>query len=209
MSRRAPTTSEKGQVMPVFLAALVVIMLAAGLIVDLSPAFTKKIQQRACLERIDMELGLAGSMLCDSQTETISTAKAVADRALSTARAAGYEGQVTVWFYEPAPNGTRFPKVDDNDRLWAWEVELSDPAQTTFGKFAGMGDFTVSSATAGSANPYSRVEVWRNATDDVKLMWTARAGNNGFDNGSGTTWSDSPDSLNAEFERAYGNLRDY
>lgn len=131
---------------------------------ELVPAISHSLNQRQALARAQSELALPSSILLDAQGTTVAgpdTAAEVAKRAVASVRDAGFDGKVTVWFYEP-PVGV-YSRVDANDRVWAWQVDLSDQAPTILASVTGSDGITVTSSEAGSANPYARARVFRSA----------------------------------------------
>lgn len=199
-----PRESRSGQVWSVFLGCLATVVVMLAIVTELSPAFTAQIAQRAHLDAVESELGLPSSVLLDGQGTSASggdTAANVAHRAVDVLRDAGFAGRIDVWFTEGAEGDG---KVDANDRLWAWQVTLTEERSTRLSAFTGSTGIEVRSSTTGHANPYARERVFRSTVDVGRSMhYTCESGYAI----SAQAASDIPDALKSEYSAAHAALR--
>lgn len=203
------TRNERGQVWVTFIGCLSVLAIVLAIVTELSPAFSAKAAQRGYLDAVECELGLPSSVLLDGQGTTPSgpdTAHSVARRAVECCRDAGFAGVVRVWFYEPTEGTGR---VDANDRLWAWQVSLSETCPTRLSGFTGTDGIHVESSTAGTANPYARERVFRSATSQAgqAACYVSESGSALVRDASVGSIDDMPEGLREAFGRSMDGLR--
>lgn len=203
-------TKERGQVWAAFLVCLGVLLVIMAIVGELAPAFSQSLNQRQALARAQSELTLPSSILLDGQGTTMAgpdTGYEVAKRAVSAVRDAGFDGKVTVWFYEP-PVGV-YSRVDANDRVWAWEVDLSQQAPTILSSATGSNGITITSSEAGSANPYARARVFRSSISSggEACRYVCEAGDEIVLEDSSLSFESMPTKLKDVFNDTINSLR--
>lgn len=205
-----PRLRQSGQVWASLLACLAIVLVMVAIITELTPALNAKLAQRECLDRVSAELGLPSSMLLDSQGTTAAgcdTARAVASRAVAAARDAGFSGTVDVWFHEVAEG---VGNVDANDRLWAWQVTLSQTSPTRLAGITNTNGIEVVTSKTGHANPYARGRVFR-STGSIGGQSCHYASTQGDDVAlvASDVGADAlPEQLKGELDRGMSELRD-
>lgn len=157
MDRRQIGAALPGQVAIIFALALSVLILVAGLAVDVGGALSVKTSQTGQLEAASQSCMARANAVKYSPTPG-ATARAQALDVLSAAR---FTGTATVWYAEAPAERT-----GERDRFGGTLLSIEQPYETSLLTVAGMAEIDVASSLAWTIHPYSSSKVYRPGSID-------------------------------------------
>lgn len=148
--------SEEGSISPLTMAIVAAMLVLSGITVDLAIAGAQQQIQSNDLAAAhdDMMSAPVALQLKNSDNPGLFCARTVA----GSLRENGYDGKVTVWYYEAASS-----QVPASKRAMAWAVQTETAMPSLFLRFSGFDELPVGSFTVGSMMPYSLEDTWRPA----------------------------------------------
>lgn len=147
---------ERGNVLLLTAAFLPILFAVLAFGVDAVQAIEAKAAQESALQAVQ-ELRMAPVVTLRAKNAEDPGAL-IARTAMGTLREEGFEGSISVWFYEA---GRADGLHDKTRRLYAFEVVVEDRVPTAFARLFGMAAMPVASSFAASSQPYSEFEAWR------------------------------------------------
>ncbi len=145
---------EQGNMLPIILASCLVLFAVVGLVIDQGVAYAVKARQENTLQVVrdacmDSSFALTAKHV---QNPGVLTAQ----RIVETARNEGFNGKITVWFYEEDPH-----LLAKSERLWIVGVQLEEAVPAMFLQSFALDDIEVASTRVITARPYASEQVWR------------------------------------------------
>ena len=143
-----------GQVAVIFIVAIGCLLIAVGLGVDASTAYSAKTGQEAVLEAVrQSSLGMSNAVKYSENP-----GHEAREEVVELLSDNGYTGAAEIWYAE-------LPESDSgaNDRYAGVYVKLSNDTPTTFLKLAGRDKLTARSTAIWTIHPYSTGNVYRPA----------------------------------------------
>ena len=156
MASRKPRRASglSGQVAAVFIVALACLLIAVGLGVDASTAYSAKAGQEAVLEAVrQSSLGMANAVKYSENP-----GREARDEVVELLSDNGYSGTAEIWYAE-------LPESESGatDRYAGVCVMLANDTPTTFLQLAGRDKLTAKSTAIWTIHPYSTGTVYRPA----------------------------------------------
>lgn len=145
---------EKGNMAPLLLVATVFVIVIASFGVDQSLAYGAKASQENLLEQ--MRLTCMDNAFALKVKSSENPGKDIASEAFQVAREQGFQGPITVWFYEKP-----WYEVSEASRFWVIGFQLEENAPTIFARGWGLYSLPVASWKVVTAEPYAASQVWR------------------------------------------------
>ena len=154
MASRKPRRASglSGQVAAVFIVALACLLVAVGLGVDASTAYSAKTGQEAVLEAVrQSSLGMANAVKYSENP-----GREARDEVVELLSGNGYSGAAEIWYAE-------LPESESgaSDRYAGVYVMLANDTPTTFLQLAGRDKLTAKSTAIWTIHPYSTGTVYR------------------------------------------------
>lgn len=154
MIRTKTAASERGNIAPLAIVSIFVLIAVMAAAVDVGIAYCAKNHQEQALDS-------ARAVCMDAATSqqakyADNPGEFLADAIASNVRSQGVDGELVVWFYE-APKGS----VPESQRLWVVGMQIADQVPTVFGKGFGLDSVDAASWRIVRATPYSSQKVWR------------------------------------------------
>lgn len=147
---------EQGSVLLATALTLPLLFAALAFGTDAVLAVEAKAAQESALQTVQ-ELRMAPAVTLKAKNATDPGA-VIAQTVMETLREEGYEGAVSVWFYEAGPAEGL---TDARRRVYAFEVEAADRVPTAFARLFGVEEIEVSSSFSTASQPYAEFAVWR------------------------------------------------
>ena len=156
MASRKPLRARglPGQVAVIFVVAISCLLIAVGLGVDVSTAYSAKTGQEAVLEAVrQSSLGMSNAVKYSENP-----GREAREEVVELLSGNGYTGTAEIWYAE-------LPESESgaNDRYAGVYVRLSNDTETTFLKLAGRDKLTARSTAVWTIHPYSTGNVYRPA----------------------------------------------
>lgn len=160
MASRKPRRASglSGQVAAVFIVALACLLVAVGLGVDASTAYSAKTGQEAVLEAVrQSSLGMANAVKYSENP-----GREARDEVVELLSDNGYSGAAEIWYAE-------LPESESgaSDRYAGVYVMLANDTPTTFLQLAGRDKLTAKSTAIWTIHPYSTGTVYRPANAGI------------------------------------------
>lgn len=157
MAGRFFRRSEEGSISPLTMAIVAAMLVIAGITMDWAIAGAQQQVQANDLAaaKDDMMSAPVALELKNSEDPGLFCAQTVAD----SLRRNGYDGKLTVWYYEAAAS-----EVPTSRRAMAWAVQTETAMPSLFLRFSGLGELPIGSFAVGSMMPYSLGDTWRPAS---------------------------------------------
>lgn len=143
-----------GQVAAVFIVVLSCLLIAVGIGVDASTAYSAKTGQEAVLEAVrQSSLGMANAVKYSENP-----GREAREEVVELLSGNGYSGTAEIWYAE-------LPESESgaSDRYAGVYVRLTNDTETTFLKLAGRDKLTARSSAIWTIHPYSTGSVYRPA----------------------------------------------
>ena len=148
--------SERGSMLPLVVAAVLVLFAVLAFAVDQGIAYAAKARQENALDAARAACMDASFALVAKNADD--PGRMVADRVVRTVRDAGFRGASAGWFYE-APEES----ASSTERHWAIGMQLEEESPTVFARGYGIDALPVASYRVMTAMPYAGERVWRPA----------------------------------------------
>lgn len=176
-----------GQVAAVFIVALSCLLIAVGIGVDASTAYSAKTGQEAVLEAVrQSSLGMANAVKYSENP-----GREAREEVVELLSGNGYSGAAEIWYAE-LPESESGP----SDRYAGVYVRLTNDTETTFLKLAGRDKLTARSSAIWTIHPYSTGSVYRPADAGIgSLEATFEGGTVTGRKETATRLEDAPDDL--------------
>lgn len=143
-----------GQVAAVFIVALSCLLIAVGIGVDASTAYSAKTGQEAVLEAVrQSSLGMANAVKYSENP-----GREAREEVVELLSGNGYSGTAEIWYAELSES-----ESGSSDRYAGVYVRLTNDTETTFLKLAGRDKLTARSSAIWTIHPYSTGSVYRPA----------------------------------------------
>lgn len=176
-----------GQVAAVFIVALSCLLIAVGIGVDASTAYSAKTGQEAVLEAVrQSSLGMANAVKYSENP-----GREAREEVVELLSGNGYSGTAEIWYAELPES-----ESGSSDRYAGVYVRLTNDTETTFLKLAGRDKLTARSTAIWTIHPYSTGSVYRPANAGIGSLEAT------FDGGTVTgrketasRFEDAPDDL--------------
>lgn len=151
---------ERGDLNLTFLMLFFLVLGFLAFAVDASQFLTKKtlLENTLNLAREERMAPSVTLVAKNSQEPDAVIARSVA----GTLRDANYQGDIDVYFYE-VPEAQLPPSKRDTERVYAYQVVLTEQVKTVFASIFGVYDIPLKSTVVAVSNPYSEYKVWRPA----------------------------------------------
>lgn len=156
MASRKPLRARglSGQVAVIFVVAISCLLIAVGLGVDVSTAYSAKTGQEAVLESVrQSSLGMSNAVKYSENP-----GREAREEVVELLSGNGYTGTAEIWYAELPES-----ESGSNDRYAGVYVRLSNDTETTFLKLAGRDKLTARSTAVWTIHPYSTGNVYRPA----------------------------------------------
>ena len=156
MASRKPLRARglPGQVAVIFVVAISCLLIAVGLGVDVSTAYSAKTGQEAVLEAVrQSSLGMSNAVKYSENP-----GREAREEVVELLSGNGYTGTAEIWYAELPES-----ESGSNDRYAGVYVRLSNDTETTFLKLAGRDKLTARSTAVWTIHPYSTGNVYRPA----------------------------------------------
>lgn len=145
---------ERGGIMPLAVAAMLIMFAVLAFSVDQGIAYAAKARQENALDSARSAcMGAASALVAKGSDDP---GAALCDTAVRALRAQGFSGQVTVWFYE-APEES----LPESERLWSIGLQVSEDVPTVIARGFGVATIPAASCRVVTAVPYASERVWR------------------------------------------------
>ena len=145
---------EAGTILPLAVAAMLVLFSVLAFSVDQAVAYAAKARQENVLDEMRascMEPSTALEARGSSDPGSV-----IASRAVEAARSEGFEGSVRVWFYE-VPEA----QVAQARRVWGIGLQIEEDVPTVLARGFGIPSISAASHRTVVAEPYAGERVWR------------------------------------------------
>lgn len=190
---------EQGDIMPACIAAIFVLLFAFCALVDPSAARFLKTAQDTALNRTQAEVFTPACALRLKNTET--PGADLAKTALETLRKSGFDGKVTVWFFEAPSTQTGAAK-----RLFVVGIQTEKVMDTIVSRGLGVDTIPTGTHVVFSVVPYSEAKAWRPSKSDNGL-YSAEDGKNTLSYSAKTNIDDFPEEIQDEVKLQVANLK--
>lgn len=145
---------ERGSIVPLAVVSALVLFAVLAFAVDQGLAYAAKVRQENALDAARASCMDASFAL--SAKNAHNPARLIAEQAAQSVRAQGYEGYLSVWFYE-APQEL----LPATERLWVMGMQAEEEVPTVFARGWGVVGLPVASHRVVTAVPYAESHVWR------------------------------------------------
>lgn len=145
---------ERGNMLPLAVAAALVLFAVLAFAVDQGVAYAAKARQENALDAARTACMDASFALVAKNADD--PGRMIAERVARSVRDAGFHGKVAVWFYEEPETS-----VSSTERRWAIGMQLEEEAPTVFARGYGIDGLPVASWRVITATPYAGEKVWR------------------------------------------------
>ena len=149
---------ERGDLQLMFLMLFFIVLCFFAFAVDASQLLAKKtlLENTLNLAREECMAPSVTLVAKNAQEPDAVIARSVSN----TLREANYQGDIDVYFYE-VPPAQLPPAKRETERVYAYQVVLTDHVDTIVAKIFGVSDMPVTCTIAAASNPYSEFKVWR------------------------------------------------
>ncbi len=155
--RRPARRDERGTVLPLVVVSALVLIAVVAFAVDQGIAYAAKARQENALDAARAACMDASFALVAKNAED--PGAMVAACAVRALRDQGFDGSVSIWFYEvPAANSSK------TERHWTIGMQVSERSPTVFARGYGIEGLPVASYRVMTAMPYAGEAVWRPST---------------------------------------------
>lgn len=154
MKRLAAARCERGNIAPLAIVSIFVLVAIMAAAVDVGIAYCAKSHQEQALDAA--RASCMDAVTSQQAKYDDDPGGFLADVIASTVRSQGVGGDLTVWFYE-APKGS----VPESERLWIVGMQVAEEVPTIFGKGLGFDSVSAASCRVVRAAPYASQKVWR------------------------------------------------
>lgn len=198
---------ERGNITVMFLLFVTILFGFCAIGVDMGAAFIQKAKQDNLTQlACDEKMSPAKTLVIKNSSDP---ARYLSESIVETLRQNGFDGGVEIYYYEACLND-----LGDRDRLYVYGVATTSVYESIFGGILGKKDVDISSFSVKSAHPYAGDKVWRPAelesdpSLDLCVCYKVDEGEDVSDLSmvSGMSFSDIPDSMQAEIEKRLNNL---
>lgn len=153
-SNNALLRLERGTIAPLAVVSVLVLFAVLAFSIDQGIACAAKIRQENALATTrDSCMDASFALVAKNDNNP---GRAFAQHCMEALRSEGYEGAITVWFYEAPAANTPACK-----RVWGVGVQLYEKVPTAFARGYGIETLPVASKFVLVAEPYADTVVWR------------------------------------------------
>lgn len=159
MSRRR-VLNEKGSVIPLAICMMVVLFAVVAIGVDFALDYAMSTNQNSDLQIAAEEAQSTASSFVLGNAEE--PGKKLAKQVMTSIRRQGYQGKITVDYWEAPQGWTSGGKaLPDDARLMVFGVSIDGEYPTMFARVVGIETFSVTASDVFSIAPVSQGEAWR------------------------------------------------
>ncbi len=154
MNRQGVLFSARGNIAPLVIASLFVLLSVLAFSVDQGVAFAAKAWQEHALDAVRNSFMSPSHALVAKNSDH--PGRDVAYGIGELLRESGFEGEIDVWFFEvPAKD------FSVSRRLWGIAIQVREESPTLFARGLGVESIPVASKTTVIAEPFSDSFTWR------------------------------------------------